>query len=287
MEAIEEHVKTFLRHGLPRPNRSEWGSNAVMVKSLTVVYVFCVDYSQLNLATIKDCYPFPRIDACLDAFDEARWFSTFELMSGYQQVSMDLRDANNITFITQNGSYCFQAMPFGLCNAPATYQSLRNVVLSGLNQEILLVYLDDVIIHSVDLESHLVRVESFLARLRIAKLKLKVSKCRLLQREVHFIGHVVSESGIGIDPSKIEAVTSWPVLHNLNEVRSFIGLCAWYREFVQNFSALAHHLHDLTRKGHKFAWTGACQEAFETLRERLMTSPSSRCPLMQVDSSWT
>ena len=182
-------------------------------------------------------------------------------------------------FIMRNSTYCFQAMLFGLCNVPATFQRLMNVVSSGLNQDILLVYLDDIIIHSVELESHLDRVESFLEQLRIAKLKLKVSKCRLLQLEVHFLGHVVSESGIGMDPSKIEAVTSWPVPHNPKEVRSFIGLCACYLEFVSNFSALAASLHDLTRKGHKFVWMGACQKAFEALRERLVTTPVLMLPL--------
>ena len=200
-----------------------------MVKKSDGSLRFCVNYRQLNLETVKDCYLLPRIDACLDALGEARWFSTFDLRSGYHQVTMDPRDAEKTTFITRIGTYCFQAMPFELCNAPATFQRLMNVVLSGLNQDVLLVYLDDIIIHSGDLPSHLKSIERFLERMRLANLKLKVSKCRMLQREVHFLGHVMSDNGLKMDPAKIEAVATWPEPQNLKEVRSFVGLCAWFR----------------------------------------------------------
>ena len=113
MNAIDEQVKTFLRQGLIRPSRSEWGSNVVLVKKSDGNLRFCVDYRQLNLATIMDCYPLPRIDACLDALGGARWFSTFDPKSRYHLVAMDPRNADKTTFITQNGTWCFQAMPFG------------------------------------------------------------------------------------------------------------------------------------------------------------------------------
>ena len=121
-----------------------------------------MDYRQPNLATIKNCYPLLRNDTCLDALGGARWFRTIDLRSGYHWMSMDPQDADTTTFIMWNGTYCFQAMLFWLCNATTTFQRLMNVVLSGLNQDILLVYLDDIIIHSVDLESHLKTMESFL-----------------------------------------------------------------------------------------------------------------------------
>ena len=150
---------------------------------------------------------------------------------------MDLRNAEETTSITRNGTYCFQAMPFELCSPPATFQRLMNVVLSGLNQDILLVYLDDIIIHSTDFESHLERVESFLKRLRIVRLKLKVSRCRSLQSEVHFLGIRLERLGA------------------------------------------RRLLNYLTRKGHMFVWTGACQEAFNALCESLVTAPILTLPI--------
>ena len=137
---------------------------------------------------MKDAYPLPRIDVCLDALAGACWFSAFDLRSRYHQVKMELRDADKTTFATRRGTFRFKVMPFGLCNAPATFQQLMNVALAGLDPEVCLMYLDDIIVHSVDLESHLVLFEILLMRLMAADLKLKVSKCQLFQRKVAFPG---------------------------------------------------------------------------------------------------
>ena len=140
---------------------------------------FCVDYRQLTEKTVKDAYPLPRIDVCLDALAEASWFSTFDFRSGYHQVEMDPRDADKTTFATRRGTHRFKVMPFGVCNAPATFQRS----MAGLNLEVCLVYPDDIIVHSVDLKSHLLRLQRLLERLVVAGLKLKVFKCRLFQRK--------------------------------------------------------------------------------------------------------
>ena len=204
---------------------------------------------------------------------------------------MDPRDTENTSFITRNRTYCFQAMPFGLCNAPATFQHLMNVFLSGLNQDVLLVYLDDIIIHSGDLPSHPKSIERFLERMRLANLKLKVSKCRMPQREVHILGHVVSDNGLKMDPAKIEGVATWPDSQNLKEVRSFVGLCAWYREFVPDFATLTAPLHSLTRKGQRFLWSTECNRSFLELRDRLFSAPVLALPIddgrfiLDVDAS--
>ena len=142
-------------------------------------------YRQLNERTVKDLYPLPYIDVCLEALAEATWFSTFDL---------------------RRGTFRFKVMPFGLCNAPATFRRLMNVATAGLNPEICLVYLDDINVYSCDLGSHLERLERLFERLSRAGLKLKVSKCKLLQREVAFIGHRVNAEGLSTDPEKVEAI---------------------------------------------------------------------------------
>ena len=128
------------------------------------------------------------------------------------------------------------------------------------------------------MEEHFMRLRSVLSRLRDAGLKLKPNKCYLLQRQVSFLGHVVSEAGIGTDPEKVRAVTEWPVPSNLREVRSFVGLCCYYRRFVKGFAEISSPLHAMTKKGEVFQWTDECQEAFEKLKVALTTAPVLAMP---------
>ena len=167
-------------------------------------------------------------------------------------------------------------MPFGLCNAGATFQRLMDVVMSGLHLDVCLVYLDDIVVFSKTIEEHVERLVRVLGRLRSAGLKLKPEKCRLMQRSVSFLGHVVSDRGIATDPEKTRMVSEWPVPVSVKEVRSFLGLTGYYRRFVKNYASIAAPLHTLTKKDQPFVWTELTeetQEAFEALKEAL-TSPS-------------
>ena len=223
---VDKQLKDMLQQKLIEPSRSEWSSNVVLVRKRDGTLRFCVDYRKLNEATVKDVYPLPRIDACLDTLAGGRWFSTFDLRAGYHQVMLHPRDAHKTTFITRRGCFQFRVLPFGLCNAPATFERLMDLVLSGLNYDILLVYLDDIIVFSNDLETHFQRLELLFNRLEAAGLKLKPSKCHLLQRKVLFLGHIITEQGSSTDPEKINMIDNWPTPKNLKEVRSFIGLCS-------------------------------------------------------------
>jgi len=192
---------------------------------------------------------------------------------------MDPADAHKTTFVTRRGTFAFKVMPFGLCNAPATFQRLMDVTMMGLNLEICLIYLDDIIVFSTDVTSHIERLEKVFCRLKTANLKLKPSKCRLMQTSVGFLGYVVSGEGISTDPVKIEAVQSWPIPRKLRDVRSFLGLCGYYRRFVPNFSEVAAPLHALTQKGRAFVWNSDCQMAFDKLKTLLTASPILALPL--------
>ena len=275
---IDKQVEEMLSQGIIEPCASPWASNVVIVTKKDGSLRFCVDYRKLNEATIKDSYPLPRITDCLDALGGSKYFSAFDLRSGYHQVAMEEMDMDKTSFLTRNGTFRFTAMPFGLCNAPATFQRVMDFVMSGLNYQICLVYLDDVIIFSKTIEEHFERLVQMLERLKAANLKLKPSKCHLLKKSVNFLGHIVSENGLATDPEKVEAVKDWQVPNSVTEIRSFLGLCSYYRRFVKDFSQIAAPLHALTMKNKSYLWTENCQEAFENLKDKLINSPILSMP---------
>ena len=270
---IKEQVQELLEKDLIEPTDSPWAANVVLVRKKDGTQRFCVDYRQLNAATIKDAYPLPRIDDTLDALSGVMWFSTLDLASGYWQVGLDEDAKAKSAFLADGGLYAWNVMPFGLCNAPATFERLMDKVLTGLHWETLLVYLDDLIIFGKSIPEELTRLRQVFHRLRQANLKLKPKKCDLFKTKVSYLGHEVSSSGISTQPEKTETIESWPVPTNVTEVRSFLGLASYYRRFVQGFATIAKPLHQLTEKGRQFVWSPACQSAFEELKQRLTTAP--------------
>ena len=271
--AIRDHVSTMLEQGIIEPTQSPWASNIVLVKKKDGSLRCCVDYRQLNNVTRKDAYPLPRIDVCLDSMSEAQWFSTFDFRSSYHQVEVRPEDADKTAFICREGLYRFNTMPFGLTGAPATFQRLMDMVMSGLAYEICLVYLDDVIVYSTSLEEHLRRLGLVLDRIKSSGLKIKPSKTHLLKRSVDFLGHVISYRGIQPQADKISAVDNWKRPENVHDVKAFVGLCTYYRRFVDKFADIAAPLYDLLKKGAAFVWSQACEQAFEHLKTALTTAP--------------
>ena len=233
----------------------------------------CVDFRNLNVVTKRDAYPLPRTDACLDALNGARWFTTLDMRSSYHQVELEPSAREKTAFICREGAYRYTTMPMGLCYAGATFQRLMDTVLARLNFEALLVYLDDVIIFSTSPAQHLDRLEQVLDRLGRAGLRLRPNKCEILRRSVEFVGHLVSADGIRAHPNKIAAVTEWPVPVTVRDVRGFLGLCSYYRRFVARFAEVASPLYAFTEKNRSFSWTSDCQRAFEQLKQHLTSAP--------------
>jgi hypothetical protein len=203
LRAIDEQLETMQKQSITEPCQSEWASNIVVVRKKDGSLRFCVDYRQLNDRTIKDAYSLPKIEECLDVLSGSSWFSTVDLRSGYHQVAMHPDDIQKTAFITRRGSFAFKVMPFGLCNAPATFQRLMDVTMAEINYDICLVYLDDILVYSQDISTHLERLEALFNRLRYANLKIKPSKCQLFKRSVDFLGYVISSKGIQTDFKKI------------------------------------------------------------------------------------
>ena len=266
-----------------QPSKSPWASSIVMVSKKDGSKRFCIDYRKLNDVTVKDSYPIRRIDDSLEQLGGAQWFSCLDLNSGYWQVEVDKVDREKTAFTSRRGLFEFKVMPFGLCNAPATFERLMEIVLAGLNWQICLIYLDDIIVHGKTFAGMLENLDTVLRKLQEAGLKHKPSKCRLFKKEVEYLGHIISASGINPDPKKIQAVKDWPKPNNVTDIRAFIGLCSYYRRFISDFAKIAKPLHRLTEKGQKFYWTEECDRAFGTLKKKLCEAPTLTHPDFQEE----
>ena len=269
----EDCVADMLTGGQIEASDSPWSSPVVLVTKKDGGTRFCIDYRQLNDATIKDAYPLPRIDDTLDMLAGKQWFSTLDLASGYWQVSLSKAARAKTAFATHSGLFQFRVMPFGLCNAPATFERLMDRVLQGLRWNHCLVYLDDIISFGGTFSAALSNLTLIFERLRSYGLQLKSSKCHLFRTSVPFLGHIVGRRGLECDPKKIEDVKSWPVPDCLKSVRQFLGFVGYYRRFIPKFADIATPLAYLTGKDVPFVWDTSCSAAFRELRASLIDAP--------------
>ncbi|KAK7898384.1 hypothetical protein WMY93_019237 [Mugilogobius chulae] len=267
-----------------RESSSPYASPIVIVKKKDGSIRLCVDYRQLNSKTRRDAFPLPRIEESLDALCGAKWFSTIDLASGYNQVPMAERDKHKTAFCTPFGLFEFNRMPFGLCNAPSTFQRLMERMFGSEHCQSLLLYLDDVVVYSASIDEHLQRLGTVLSRLQKEGLKVKLSKCEFFKREVKYLGHVISGEGVSTDPDKVAAVAGWPRPNTVTELRSFLGFASYYRRFVSGFAKMAAPLHRLIadvqrvsgKRKHQLltaSWTGDCEQSFNDLRAALVSAP--------------
>ena len=270
-----ELIKDMLDQGVVVPSASPWASPIVLVAKKDGSTRFCMDYRKLNAVTKLDVYPLPRIDDSLDLLADAKFFTSLDLASGYWQVGMREESREKTAFTTHAGLFEFTVMPFGLCNAPATFQRLMENVLMGLTREKCIVYLDDVLVLGRTFSEHLSNLElrEVFSRLHRAGLKLKPSKCKLGQKEVVYLGYVVSAQEISTDPSKVVAIMQFPRPVDLKSLRSFLGLTSYYRRFVPRFSSIAGPLYSLTRKDTLYEWSPECEATFVHLKGLLTQSP--------------
>lgn len=236
----------------------------------------CIDYRALNKKTIKNRYPIPRIDELMDELRGAKYFSKIDLRSRYHQIWVREQDVPKIAFRCHYGHYEFLVMPFGLTNAPATFQSSMNHTFKKQLRKFLLVFFDDILIYSRSWEEHLQQMDEVLSILGEQQLYAKMSKCEFGMTEMLYLGHVIGEQGVQVHQEKIQAILDWPTPRNVTELRSFLGLCTYYRRFVKGFSQLIAPLTDLTKKG-AFSWGDGAQTALEKLKEVM-----SSCPVLAL-----
>jgi hypothetical protein len=270
-QALGEQLQDLLARGLIQPSKSPFTSPIIFVRKKDGSLRMCVDYRAINEITVKDRYPLPRIDELLDRLRGAKIFSKLDLASGYHQVRMDEASIPMTAFSCEKGLFEYRVMPFGLCNAPATFQSMMNEVLSGL--EFALVYLDDVLIFSTGEAEHLRHLDTVCQRLQQQELYAQRAKCEFGTDRTEFLGHIVSAAGIECDPRKLAAITSWPEPKSPTEVAAFMGLVNFYRRFAKNLSGVAGPLTALLKKGAEFEWTPEAQLAFDSVKQLLTSAP--------------
>ncbi|XP_055959732.1 uncharacterized protein LOC126656815 [Mercurialis annua] len=278
LKELKEQLQELLDSGFIRPSTSPWGAPVLFVKKKDGSFRLCIDYRQLNKATIKNRYPLPRIDDLFDQLQGAKCFSKIDLRSGYHQLRIRDVDVPKTAFRTRYGHFEFLVMSFGLTNAPAAFMDMMNRVFKPFLDQFVIVFIDDILIYSRSEEEHAYHLRTILQTWREHQLYAKFSKCEFWLEQVTFLGHVVSKDGIKVDPKKIEAVMDWQRPRSVTEIRSFLGLAGYYRRFVQDFSRISAPLTKLTQKGVKFEWTDKCEASFEKLKEILTTAPVLALP---------
>ncbi|UYV79989.1 K02A2.6-like [Cordylochernes scorpioides] len=270
---IQSEVEKMMETKIIRPSSSPWASPVILVRKKDGSLRFCVDYRRLNKITKKDVYPLPRIDDALDTLSGSRYFSTMDMRSGYWQIEVDDKDREKTAFITPDGLYEFNVMPFGLCNAPATFERMIDNVLRGLKWDMCLCYLDDIVVYGSTFKEHLTRLYKVLRCIKQAGLCLNYKKCHFASRQITILGHVVNEFGTQPDPEKVKAIVHFPKPRNISETRSFLGLSSYYRRFIKSYANKSRPLNSLLKKDEKFIWGEEQDESFRILKQELGSSP--------------
>jgi transposase InsO family protein len=273
LEELKRQLTELIEKGYIQPSKSPYGAPVLFVPKKNGKLRFCVDYRALNKITVKNRYPLPRIDELLDRLQGAQYFSKLDLQSGYHQIRIASEDVPKTAFRTRYGHYEWKVLPFGLTNAPATFQALMNDILRPYLDDFVVVYLDDICIYSKTPEEHLEHLEKVLAVLQEHKLYVGLDKCTFGVEEMEFLGHIVGKDGIKVDPKKVEAVKDWPTPRTVKEVRSFLGFTGYYRRFIRHYAHKALPLTELTKQDNRWRWGSQEQTAFEELKEALTTAP--------------
>ncbi|GJV19264.1 reverse transcriptase domain-containing protein [Tanacetum coccineum] len=278
MKELADQLQELSDKGFIRPSSSPWGAPVLFVKKKDGSLRMCIDYRELNKLTVKNRYPLPRIDDLFDQLQGSSVYSKIDLRSGYHQLRVREEDISKTAFRTRYGHYKFQVMPFGLTNAPAVFMDLMNRVCKPYLDKFIIVFIDDILIYSKNKQEHEEHLKIILELLKKEELYAKFSKCEFWIPKVQFLGHVIDNKGIHVDPAKIESVKDWASPKTPTEIRQFLGLAGYYRRFIEGFSKIAKPMTKLTQKKVKFEWGDKQEAAFQLLKQKLCSAPILALP---------
>lgn len=233
-------------------------------------FKFCIDYLALNLATVPDHFPIPTADELFDELGSAKFFTKLDLRSGYHQIRMHGEDIFKTAFRTHDGHFEFLVMPFGLTNTPSTFQAAMNSIFQPLLRKFVIVFFDDILVYIPSTEAHCEHLTEVLLLLHSHQFFVKLTKCSFCSTTVEYLGHLITDGLLKADPAKLEAMTAWPILRTVKQLRGFLGLTGYYRRFVANYVVIAAP--DLLKKD-SFEWDATAGEAFDALKLAMTSAP--------------
>jgi transposase InsO family protein len=294
--SLEEQMVAWLRHDVIEPSTSPWSSSLVPADKKNGKIRWCVDYRALNKVTKKDAHPMPLIEDNLARLSHSAIFTGLDGSGAFHVVELAPQAKEKTAFATPWGLFQFKRMPFGLCNAPATYSRLMQVALHNIPTDHVLSYLDDTLVHTPTFTEHLVALKAVLVVHRHAGLRLQPSKCHFFRSQVEYLGHQITKDGLQITPSYTVVVRRWPLPRTLTELRAFLGKVGYYRRFIKDYGKIAAPLTDATKeenlleggKGGKslIRITPAIQLAHATLRDALCKAPILAYPRFDMESTF-
>ena len=279
-ELEQFEITKQLKADVIEPAYSEWAAPVLFAPKKDGKLRFCIDYRKLNQASVKDSYPLPRMDECIDSLGTAKIFTTLDAYSGYWQVPIRQEDRPKTAFVCHAGTYQYKRMPFGLTNAPATFQRALDMILTKYKWQTCLIYLDDVIIYSKNVEEHIQHVDEILHCLSKAGVTLKIKKCKFFTTTVDYLGHVIKPGKLEIDRTNTESLRKAAPPTSKTELRSFLGLCNVYPRFIPNFTDIASPLNALLKKNSpdSFKLDAVQVQSFKSLIEAVCTPPVLALP---------
>jgi hypothetical protein len=285
LEVIKKHIDDEQGKGKIRPSKSRIASPVMIAHKPGGGLRICVDYRAVNAITIKNRYPIPQIRETLASFGRAKMFTVLDIIAAFNMLRIKEGDEWKTAFTTRYGTYEYLVVPFGLCNAPAAFQGYINKALFDFLDDGASAYLDDVVVYAgEERKEHAAYVRRVIQRLHEHGLPIDILKCKFFVKEVKYLGIIiVAGVGIKMDPEKVQAIQEWAIPQNVKDVLAFLGLCNFYRRFIEAFGSIAFPLTAITKGSNKpkserpkFEWTTDCQAAFDALKHAFMTAPVLR-----------